>query len=182
MKLQTLWIESILYRRKLKKLEKPHVIFGKTSSLTFDNLARKEKQESIFSGFSSPSASTHLQVNTNPLPLRSRQHTDLETMSADTFGRSPQAKISSPKVKVQEILRKEKATAEVIKNTIPPANRESYFADYNRKVKDVMGTIEDFMVAEINTLKKDKLPAEYYQLRRNFDILYRVFKVAFFTS
>jgi len=98
-------------------------------------------------------------------------------MSADTFGRSPQAKISSPKVKVQEILRKERASSAVdVRNTVSAANRESYFADYNRKVKDIMGTIEDFMVAEINTLKKDKLPTEYYHLRRNFDILYRVFK------
>ena len=103
-------------------------------------------------------------------------------MSADTFGlgRSPQNKVSSPKVRVQEILRKERwipAAAVETRETISAANRESYFADYNRKVKDVMGTIEDFMVAEINTLKKDKLPAEYYHLRRNFDILYRVFKV-----
>jgi len=138
---------------------------------------RKERQEGTFSGFSSPTGSHHNFQLSNPLPLRSRQNTDLELMSADTFGRSPQAKISSPKVKVQEILRKERASSAVdARNTVSAANRESYFADYNRKVKDIMGTIEDFMVAEINTLKKDKLPTEYYHLRRNFDILYRVFK------
>lgn len=55
--------------------------------------------------------------------------------------------------------------------------KEEHFTDYSVRAKDVMRLIENFMVTEINTLKKDNLPGEYYVLRKNFDILYRLFKV-----
>ena len=61
--------------------------------------------------------------------------------------------------------------------TTPVVNKDSYYLDYNQKVKETMSVIDNFMVSEIETLKKEKLPPEYYLLRKNFDILYRVFKV-----
>jgi hypothetical protein len=56
-------------------------------------------------------------------------------------------------------------------------DRESYYADYHQRAKDLIRLIENFMAAEISTLKRDNLPGEYYVLRKNFDILYRLFKV-----
>lgn len=111
---------------------------------------------------------------------RGTQSGPSEPLSAGSFGASgpsPKARVFSPNKRIQELLVGEQSSIEASRMRAPPVNRDSYYVDYNQKVKEVMGVLDDFMVSEINTLKKEKLPAEYYLLRRNFDILYRIFKV-----
>ena len=40
-----------------------------------------------------------------------------------------------------------------------------------------MKLIDHFIISETHTLKNEKLPGEYYVLRKNFDLLLRLFKV-----
>lgn len=114
---------------------------------------------------------------------RGLQGGNADPLSAGTFGGpSPKARVFSPNKRIQELLVGEQSSIEGSRARSPPVNRDSYYVDYNQKVKETMGILDDFMVSEINTLKKEKLPAEYYLLRRNFDILYRIFKVTWLFS
>ena len=105
---------------------------------------------------------------------RSGAQRDVESQKADIYRDSIKSPVSPSKLKVQELINQQMIQSS---KSIQTLNKDSYFADYNKKVKDILYVINNFMVTEIDTLKKDKLPAEYYHLRRNFDILYRVFKV-----
>jgi len=92
-----------------------------------------------------------------------------QTPKGSTFGASPKSQFS-PRVQFD-------TGVSPMNRERTPVNKDNYYADYQQRARDLMKVIDNFMVAEIHTLKKDNLPGEYYVLRKHFDMLYRLFKV-----
>lgn len=61
-----------------------------------------------------------------------------------------------------------------------PLNKDTYYIDYKTKAQDVAQIMDSFVLKEGSSAKKTSLPGEYYVLKKNFDLLYDLFKVAFF--
>ena len=97
-----------------------------------------------------------------------------KSQRADNLNHNQQQTPSGPPVSIR-LGRDERPKANP--STTKKHIADNYFLEYNDKVKEIMQALDNVTNYELSQANKTNLPAEYYLLKRNYDVLYSLFKV-----
>lgn len=56
-------------------------------------------------------------------------------------------------------------------------DKDTYYTDYKHKTREIVNIMNNFLSKEAIAAKKVNLPGDYYVLKKNFDLLFSIFKV-----